>query len=298
MQTRLAALLVGAAGALFTRSAAALAQVPAASLGPALEQPVARSTTPGNPLASVSSSSSAPSKTFFTHHDLELTALALTGTAMMSSFDTRLAHYSQTANVQGSTSRQSVVKNLTKINWASLTAASLTGYGLGRLAHSPAVSDVSLHTAEAVVLTTLISGAIRGPLGRTRPLVDINDPYHFRFGKGFTQLNNRSFPSLHSSTAFAAAAAISGEIHARSPSANAFVSPLLYTAAAIPGLTRIYLNQHWASDIVAGGFLGALVGSRVVSYAHSHGRSNLDRFLLGTSNGSVGGAVLSVSLAY
>jgi membrane-associated phospholipid phosphatase len=300
MRTRLASLLPRAAGALFTLSAAALGQDSTPSPGAALDTSVARSATPGNILASVSSFSSAPSKTFFTHHDLELTALALAGAAVVSSFDKRLAHYSQTASVQGSTSRQRVAKKLTKINWASLTVVSLAGYGLGRLTRSPTVAEVSLHTAEAVVLTTLISGAIRAPLGRARPLVDINDPYHFRFGKGFTQLNNRSFPSLHSSTAFAAAAAISGEIHARNPSTNAFVSPLLYTAAAIPGLTRIYLNQHWASDIVAGGFIGVLIGSRVVSYAHSHDRWKLDRFLLGTSDASIGhrGTMLSVTLEY
>ena len=254
----------------------------------------------GQALAPVSSPPAAPAKTFFTHHDLQLTALALVGTAIVSSYDKRLAHYTQTANVQGSTSRQSLAKNLNKINYAALTAASLAGYGLGRLTNSPTVADVSLHTAEAVVLTTLISGAIRGPVGRTRPLLDINDPYHFQFGKGFTRLNNRSFPSLHSSSAFAAAAAISGEIHARNPNANAFVSPLLYTAAAIPGLTRMYLNQHWASDIVAGGFVGVLIGSRVVSYAHSHNRSRLDRVLLGSSaaNNGHGGTMLSVSLDF
>ena len=300
MQTHLASLLVAAAAALSASSTAACGQDPAASRRPGLEQSVVTSATPADLLAAVASSSSAPSKTFFTRHDFEFAAIALTGTAMVSSFDKRLAHYSQTASVQGSTSRQSLVKNLTKINYASLTAASLAGYGLGRLTHSPTVADVSLHTAEAVVLTTLISGAIRGPLGRTRPLVNINDPYHFQFGKGFTGLNNRSFPSLHSSSAFAAAAAISGEIHARNPSTSAFISPLLYTAAAIPGLTRMYLNQHWASDIVAGGFLGVLVGSRVVSYAHSHNRSRLDRFLLGTNiaPGSYGGTMLSVSLEY
>lgn len=45
----------------------------------------------------------------------------------------------------------------------------------------------------------------------------------------------------------------------------------------------MYLDQHWASDVVAGAFVGALLGSRVVSYAHSHNRTRLDRALLGVS---------------
>jgi membrane-associated phospholipid phosphatase len=55
---------------------------------------------------------------------------------------------------------------------------------------------------------------------------------------------------------------------------------LLWVAATIPGFTRIYLDQHWASDIVAGSALGAYVGTRVVQYAHGH-ETTLDRFLLG-----------------
>ena len=75
-------------------------------------------------------------------------------------------------------------------------------------------------------------------------------------------------------------------------------APLLYTAAMVPGLTRVDLDQHWASDVVAGAFVGALIGSRVVSYAHSHRRSRLDRALLGVSAApdGRGGVMLVVDL--
>ena len=57
----------------------------------------------------------------------------------------------------------------------------------------------------------------------------------------------------------------------------------MYTAALVPGFTRMYLDEHWASDVVAGSALGALLGSKVVRYAHTHRRNKLDRFLLGTT---------------
>ena len=69
----------------------------------------------------------------------------------------------------------------------------------------------------------------------------------------------------------------------RRPGAVKVAAPLLYTAALVPGLTRVYLDQHWASDIAAGAFVGALLGSRVVGYAHSHRRTRLDRVLLGVN---------------
>jgi membrane-associated phospholipid phosphatase len=220
-------------------------------------------------------------KTFFVKRDLIWSGIALAGTAGISAFDERIADWTQSPGVQGSSSRHRVVNDLTKINETTLTGAALLSYGIGRLAHFNTMADVSLHTAESTILTSAISQAIRGPVGRERPSISPENQYHFQFGKGFTHFDNRSFPSLHSAVGFAAATAVSAEIHERNPNASWWVTPVAYTVAMVPGLTRMYLNQHWASDVVAGGFVGALVGNRVVHYAHTHKRNKLDRFLLG-----------------
>jgi len=220
-------------------------------------------------------------KTFFVKRDLAWSAAALAGTGVVSIFDKRIAHWTQTPSIQGSSSRHNVVNDLTKINETTLTGAAILSYGVGRLVHSETMADVALHTAESTILTSAISQVIRGPLGRERPSISPNDQYKFQFGKGFTNFNNRSFPSLHSAVGFAAATAISAEVHERNPDAGWWVSPIAYTVAMVPGLTRMYLNQHWASDIVSGAFVGGLIGNRVVHYAHTHNRSKLDRALLG-----------------
>lgn len=237
-------------------------------------------------------------KTFFVRRDLLLTGGAIVGTAVVSQFDKRIARWTQTPSVQGSSSRHQLVSDLTHINETTLTAAAVLSYGIGRLAHSSTMADVSLHTAESVVLTSVISQAIRGPLGRERPSVSPDNPDQFQFGKGFTHFNNRAFPSLHAATGFAAATAISAEIHERNPSASWWVTPVAYGVAMVPGLTRMYLDQHWASDVVAGAFVGALIGNRVVHYAHTHNRTKLDRALLGTTIApdGHGGMVVGVSL--
>jgi hypothetical protein len=232
-------------------------------------------------------------KTFFVRQDLVWSAGALAVTAGLSVFDKRIAAWTQTPSVQGSASRRRVINDLTKVNETTLTGSAIILYGIGRLAHANTLADVALHTAESTILTSAISQAIRGPLGRERPSVSPDNQYRFQFGKGFTQFNNRSFPSLHSATAFAAATAISSEIHERNPHASWWVTPVAYTVAMIPGLTRMYLDQHWASDVVAGAFVGGLIGRRVVHYAHTHKRNKLDRALLGASiepegNGRVG----------
>ena len=237
-------------------------------------------------------------KTFFTRHDLVPVAAALVVTGGVAVFDERIARWTQTPQVQGSQSKHSTISDLTRINETPLTIASVVTYGVGRLTHSQTTADVGLHWTEALLLTDVISQAIRGPLGRARPRVSQDDAFKFEFGAGFTKFENRSFPSLHAAVGFATAASLLGEIQLRNPDATKYAAPLLYGFAMIPGLTRMYLNQHWASDVVAGAFIGQFIGHRVVHYAHTHQRTKLDRALLATSvtpNG-FGGTIVSLDV--
>lgn len=243
---------------------------------------------------------SARTKTFFTKRDLVYSAFALAGSAAISHFDVRIAHWNQTGRVQGDSSRTELIESLTKINELPLTLAAVGTYGLGRLTHSNTMTDVGLHTTEALVLTVAVSELIRVPVGRRRPRASPGDQYKFTFGGGLSNFDDRSFPSLHSSAAFAAASALSGELGLRNPSAARYVTPLLYAAALVPGATRLYLDQHWASDVAAGAFVGVLLGSRVVKYAHSHDPNWVDRMLMGASivpDGS-GGMLVMTSIKH
>ncbi|HET9731033.1 MAG TPA: phosphatase PAP2 family protein [Acidimicrobiia bacterium] len=243
-------------------------------------------------------SDDAPQKTFFTSRDLVSTGVAAAVTVGIMQFDKKIARWTQTPSVHGSSTRANAVNSLTKINETPLGIASVLTYGIGRLTGSKTTADVGLHWAEALFMTDVISEAIRGPIGRARPRVSPDDPFNFKFWGGFTDFDRRAFPSLHSAVGFATAAALLGEIRERHPSATWYAGPLLYTFAVIPGATRMYLNQHWASDVFAGAFVGQLIGSRVVHYAHTHKRTKLDRALLATSvmPDGYGGTRVTVSL--
>jgi len=221
------------------------------------------------------------SKTFFTRRDLLWTGIGLGGGAVISIFDKRIANWWQSSSVQGSSSRHDFVKSLTIVNETPLTIGAFVTYGVGRLAGKPTIADIGLHATEALVLTVGVSEAIRGPLGRLRPRESHDDQYDFLFWGGFTDFARRSYPSLHSAVGFASATAIVQEIHFRNPRANVWAAPLLYTAALIPGVTRLYLDEHWASDVFSGAVLGAVLGTKVVKYAHTHSRNRLDRWMLG-----------------
>ena len=44
--------------------------------------------------------------------------------------------------------------------------------------------------------------------------------------------------------------------------------------------SRIYNNQHWASDVMAGAAIGTVIGLKVVKYTHSHPGNRIDRKLI------------------
>jgi hypothetical protein len=157
-------------------------------------------------------------------------------------------------------------------------------YVFGRLAKYDRVADLGWHGTEAVLLAEGMTYVIKGLAGRARPfLSEGKDADALYFGKGFTSGNYSSFPSGHSTTAFAAAAAVTNESTRWWPKSEWVIGPIMYTGAAAVGLSRMYHNRHWASDVVMGAAIGTFTGRKVVQYAHGHPDNALDRIMLRVS---------------
>ena len=154
-------------------------------------------------------------------------------------------------------------------------------YGGGRVAGSRDVAELGLHTTEAVLIADGISGVIKMTVGRSRPNLDPDHPYHFHFLGGFKGDPHRSFPSGHTTSAFAAAAAATEEVGVLWPRNKTWVGVLLYGSAGLAGISRVYNNAHWASDVVVGAAIGSFTGWKVVRYTHSHPGNTIDRIFLG-----------------
>lgn len=222
-------------------------------------------------------------KTFLTRRDFWVLGAGMAATGVISLFDDDIAVASQQDRFQ-SRSLHDLSLNVSKAQETTLTVASILTYGIGRLTKQRTMADVGLHAAESVILASLASQAIRGPLGRTRPHAagDTNQ-YDFHFGKGFGNFDNRAFPSIHTSSGMAVATVLTMEMHRRHVAATPYVAPLLFAAGILPGISRIQLDQHWASDILAGAFMGVFAGYKVVSYSHDHPNNRFDRVLLKAS---------------
>lgn len=78
---------------------------------------------------------------------------------------------------------------------------------------------------------------------------------------------NGSFPSGHTTAAFAAATVFSVEYR------NQPIIPIIaYTAATLVGLSRITENKHWATDVFAGAALGYVTGKQVAYNYHRYAK--------------------------
>ncbi|HET9685443.1 MAG TPA: phosphatase PAP2 family protein, partial [Gemmatimonadaceae bacterium] len=58
------------------------------------------------------------------------------------------------------------------------------------------------------------------------------------------------------------------------------IGPLMYGGATAVGLSRMYNNRHWASDIIVGAGIGTFAGLKVVRFNDSHSGNRVDRFFL------------------
>ena len=245
-------------------------------------------------------------QTFFRTSDIAWTGAITLASYGVSRFDPAIAKYFQEPSRQRNRTMRTLAEGFTHLQETTLTIGGIVTYGIARLAKAPDVETVALHATEAIVAASLTSQVIRGPLGRTRPQNadrPYDDQYEFHFFKGFTHFQQRAFPSIHSASGFAAASALVAEVKRRDPGATWYVAVPAYLLALTPGLSRMYLGQHWASDIVSGAFVGTFYGWRIVNYSHEHPTTRIDRIFLGTTQHlqigpTRGGAALSWNTAF
>ncbi|MBC7348388.1 MAG: phosphatase PAP2 family protein [Candidatus Aminicenantes bacterium] len=157
-----------------------------------------------------------------------------------------------------------------------------SGYLFGCLNHSPETRKTFLLAAESLLLTEILVQVGKTGLGRARP-------YTGEGAFSFHPLNFRekwnSFPSGHSAAAWALAATISERVD------NPYLEALLYTFATGVSLSRILLDKHFASDVLAGSVIGYFVGKKTTQPLRTQ-----------TTGWSVGllatGSVIGLSLNY
>lgn len=242
-----------------------------------------------------------------TGHDLTVVGAATAGAAILSLYDVRIARdMRDTLLHERYPGFRTAAKRASFVTETVLMATGGAVYVVAKHEQNEAAADVALHSTISVLSAATFIQVVRGIAGRARPyLADEkarsrdSDPYDFDPLHGFTSFDYRSFPSMHAMASFAVASALSQEMRFRHTPGRDVISPALYVGAAMPALARLYLDEHWASDIGLGVFLGVLSGQKVVQYTHSHPTNWLDRKFLGahaTATVSLGAGGLSFAI--
>lgn len=111
----------------------------------------------------------------------------------------------------------------------------------GRFAENPRFRAMSYDLLDAFVINWAYTATLKRVVGRERP----------------NGQDNKSFPSGHSSTAFAVAAVAEQHYGWK-------VGVPAYTLASVVAVSRLQRNKHYLSDVVAGAAVGYIVGRTVV----------------------------------
>ncbi len=154
------------------------------------------------------------------------------------------------------------------------------GYAYGRIAGNRRAEDIGLHSVEAVVLSGAITGVTKIVAGRARPYKDTANSLNFGFMRGFRHGEYESFPSGHTTSAFAFASVVSAETSHWWPGSKWPIGVIFYGGAALTGVSRIYNQDHWASDVVSGAAIGTITGIKLYRWTHSHPNNRVDKYFL------------------
>jgi hypothetical protein len=232
-------------------------------------------------LAQPSDTAGVSSDPMFTRRDAVWAGAFVVSSILLFQVDDDVDRWIQRENIQESDfiRRGAKIANLAKDDQVMLAGALV--YLTGRIAKKPHLADIAFHSTEAVLVSSTFLTLVRGTLGRSRPYVTPDDPTHFNAFQGFKQFEYRSFPSIHASANFAVAAVVSSEMRRRWPGRMGWVPPVLYTAAGLPTVSRLYLRRHWMSDLVLGSFVGIVTGRKIEQYHHTHPGNKIDKFFLG-----------------
>jgi membrane-associated phospholipid phosphatase len=139
-------------------------------------------------------------------------------------------------------------------------------YAVGLLVHERWLRETMMLAGTATIVAATFSTVTKIVVGRARPYADEG---HWSFTPFTMADDHHSFPSGHTVVAFAVSSVLAERI------GNPFVTAGLYLLATGTAWSRIYLRDHWFSDVVPAALLSVSIGRSVVQwYEGGEGKSD------------------------
>jgi len=152
--------------------------------------------------------------------------------------------------------------------------AGLGAYGF--IFNNEKIKTTTLLATQAYITGAAMESFLKLLSGRQRPYyynpreIEAEPKFHGPLSSGkdiYGHKINSSFPSGHTTVAFAVATVFAMEYKDRP------LIPLIsYSAATMIGLSRITENKHWITDVFFGGVLGYFTGRLVVNNYHRYAK--------------------------
>jgi membrane-associated phospholipid phosphatase len=153
----------------------------------------------------------------------------------------------------------------------------LTAFGAyGFIFKDEKIKVTTLLATQAYITGGALESVMKFLSGRTRPSfynpdTEAEPRFLGPFSKTAKDANGKkvysSFPSGHTTVAFAAATVFAKEYRNR-----VWVPIIAYTSATLIGLSRITENKHWATDVLVGSAVGYLAGQNIVNNYHRYAK--------------------------
>lgn len=176
--------------------------------------------------------------------------------------------------------RNTAINNVSKYvtNFGGLyegyTLVGLASYGL--IFKNKKIVTTTLLATQSYITAGALESVLKYLTGETRPSyypagVEAKPRFLGPFSKTSKSASGKneysSFPSGHTTVAFAAATVFASEYRDKP------VVPIIaYSAATLIGVSRITENKHWATDVLAGAAVGFLSGKQVVNNYHRYAK--------------------------
>ncbi|MDD4676469.1 MAG: phosphatase PAP2 family protein [Candidatus Cloacimonetes bacterium] len=160
--------------------------------------------------------------------------------------DEDIQHYSQNSRNDGTDRLMNIASNFGEYR----IVAPALGIGIlgAYLQNDKKALDTGLLSMKSFVLSSVICQGLKLATQRNRPSEGL--------GKKFWQeskisFDNDSFPSGHSTVVWSIAPILADQYQESN-----WIPPVSYGIATLTSLSRIYNDEHWASDVLAGAAIG------------------------------------------
>ncbi len=202
-----------------------------------------------------------------TTREVGILGVALAGSVLLFSVDRSVADQVRGSSLQQNAFARNAMSGARMFGDPGVVVIGAGLWASGQLGGDRTQRLVGLRSLEAIVVSGAVTGMIKSVTGRARPDQSPGNARDFVIWRGVGDDGVfQSFPSGHTTAAFAFAAAVDAEWRRLSPKRSGWVAPALYGVAALTGISRVFNDRHWASDVLLGGAIGYVAGHAVVRW--------------------------------